>query len=32
MANIIVDYEEEQLRKGNFEKIFPNPENILYYA
>lgn len=28
---LIVDYEEEQLRKGNFDLIFPLPSNIAYY-
>ncbi|CDW86808.1 tubulin-tyrosine ligase family protein [Stylonychia lemnae] len=29
---IIVDYEEEQLRKGNFDLIFPLPLNVPYYS
>jgi hypothetical protein len=28
---IILDFEEEQFRLGNFEKIFPSINNVDYY-
>lgn len=30
--NIILDFEEEQFRLGNFEKIFPCINNVQYYG
>ena len=30
--NIILDFEEEQFRQGNFEKIFPCINNVQYYS
>lgn len=30
--NIILDFEEEQFRLGNFEKIFPCINNVQYYS
>ena len=30
--NIILDFEEEQFRQGNFEKIFPCINNVQYYG
>ena len=30
--NIILDFEEEQFRLGNFEKIFPCINNVSYYS
>jgi hypothetical protein len=30
--NIIIDYEEENLRLGNFERIFPLQSNAQHYA
>jgi hypothetical protein len=29
---IILDFEEEQFRLGNFEKIFPSINNCKYYG
>ena len=30
--NILIDFEEEQFRLGNFEKIFPCINNVQYYS
>lgn len=31
-ANVIIDFEEEQIRTGNFDLIFPLANNIRYYS
>jgi hypothetical protein len=31
-VQIILDFEEEQFRLGNFEKIFPCINNVKYYS
>jgi hypothetical protein len=30
--NVILDFEEEQFRLGNFEKIYPCINNVAYYS
>lgn len=29
---IVSEFEEEQLRRGNFDLIFPLPQNVNYYS
>lgn len=31
-VQIIIDFEEEQTRRGNFDLIFPMAQNVQYYS